>query len=121
MVLLGVVLLIAFLALYLYDCLPGFGSGGELGTPSSDAPAASSKAPVAGEAGGDRIGIVVQGEQCRQGQAAAVPCAELCASLARTPSAAVDIDAIQGRHGTVEELRKCLRDAGFTNVRVHSE
>ena len=124
MVLLGVVLLIALLAAYLSDCIPGFGSGGELGTPSSEAPAAPSspsKAPVAGEAGGDRIGITVQGDQCRRGQAAAVPCADLCASLDRTPSATIDIDATQGRHGAVEELRKCLKDAGFTHVRVHSE
>ena len=32
----------------------------------------------------------------------------------------VAIDAVEGRHGTVEELRIALRDAGF-NVRVYSE
>lgn len=123
-VLVGVVVLIALLIAYLSDCIPGLGSGGQPGTPSSETPAAPSsppQAPVAGEAGGDRIDIVVQGEQCRRGQAAAVPCAELCASLPRTPIATIDIDATQGRHGTVEELRQCLKDAGFTHVRVHSE
>jgi hypothetical protein len=126
LVLVGIVVLIALVAAYLSDCLPGLGSGGKLGTPSSEAPTASSsssQAPVAGEAGGDRLGIVVEGEQCRQGQAAAVPCAELCASLDRTRAATVEIavDATRGRHGTVEELRKCLRDAGFAHVRIHSE
>jgi hypothetical protein len=124
MVLLGVVVLIAILAAYLSNCLPGLGTGGELGAPSSDAttPPSPSQAPAAGAAG-DRIDIVVQGEQCRHGQAAAVPCNELCAALDRTRAATVDValDATRGRHGTVEELRTCLRDAGFAHVRVHSE
>lgn len=122
----GALILIALVAAYLSDCLPGLGSGGELGTPSSDAPA-SPKAPAggngAGEAAGDRIVIVVQGEQCRRGQGEPQPCPELCAALDRTHAATLElaVEALEGRHGTVEELRKCLRDAGFTRVRVHSE
>lgn len=126
----GVLVLIALVAAYLSDCLPGLGAGGKLGTPSSDAPAASrgaSEAPAegkgAGEAAGDRITIVVRGEQCRRGEAEPEPCPRLCAALDRTHAATVEVavEAVEGRHGTVEALRKCLRDAGFTRVRVHSE
>lgn len=123
---LGALILIALVAAYLSDCLPGLGSGGELGTPSSDAPAdpkASAEGKGAGEAAGDRIVIVVRGEQCRRGQAEPQSCPELCAALDRSHAATVEVavEAVEGRHGTVEELRKCLQDAGFTRVRVHSE
>jgi hypothetical protein len=127
MMLLGAVVLIALLAAYLSDCIPGLGSGGELGTPSSEAPAAPpspSEPPVgAGEAAEDRITITVQGEQCRRDRDPAVPCPELCASIDRTHAATVEIDveAAAGHHGIVETLRKCLQDAGFANVRVRSE
>lgn len=123
----GALILIALVAAYVSDCLPGFGVGGKLGTPSSDAPASATKAPAegkgAGEAAGDRITIVVQGEQCRRGQGEPQPCPELCAALDRTHAATVEVavEAAEGRHGIVEDLRKCLRDAGFTRVRVHSE
>lgn len=119
----GALILIALVAAYISDCLPGFGVGGKLGTPSSDAPPSATKAPPEGEAAGDRITIVVQGEQCRRGQGEPQPCPQLCAALDRTHAATVEVavEAVEGRHGTVEELRKCLRDAGFTRVRVHSE
>jgi hypothetical protein len=122
--LLGVVVLVALLAAYLSDCLPGLGSGGELGTPSSEAPAAPpSPHKAAGEASASSLTLVVQGEQCRRGQAQPEPCAQLCASLDRTGAAATEIilDATEGRHGTVEELRTCLQEAGFARVRVLSE
>lgn len=122
----GALILIALVAAYLSDCLPGLGAGGKLGAPSSDAPAASrdpAQGQGAGEAAGDRITIVVRGEQCRRGEAEPEPCPRLCAALDRTHAATVEVavEAVEGRHGTVEELRKCLRDAGFTRVRVHSE
>lgn len=121
----GALILIALVAAYLSDCLSGLGAGGKLGTPSSDAPTSPSatKAPAEAEGAGDRITIVVQGEQCRRGQAEPQPCPALCAALDRTHAATVEVavEATEGRHGTVEDLRKCLRDAGFTRVRVHSE
>lgn len=123
--LLGALVLVALVAAYLSDCIPGLGTGGELGTPPSSAPAAPSEGPEApaGEASKGSITIVVQGEQCRRDQAPAQSCARLCATLDRTHAAStqVTLDATEGRHGTVEELRQCLQDAGFARVRVLSE
>ena len=123
--LLGALVLLALLAAYLSDCIPGLGRGGELGTPSPSTPASQkqSSAPGGGEAAAGGLTIVVQGEQCRRGDAPAEPCAGLCAALDRTNAATmqVTLDATLGRHGTVEELRKCLQDAGFARVRVLSE
>ena len=34
---------------------------------------------------------------------------------------AIEIDATQGSHGTVEAFRQCLVDAGATAVEVRSE
>lgn len=117
--------LIALVAAYLSDCIPGLGTGGELGTPSSEAPAPRAPAdPAAASGSADaRIAITVQGDQCRQGQAPAGPCPQLCAALDRTHAATVEvtIEATEGRHGTVEELRTCLQDAGFAKVRIHAE
>lgn len=125
--LLGVVALVALVAAYLSDCLPGLGSGGRLGTPSSDAPAdakaGSGKAPAEPGGADDLVRITVQGDRCRRGGAEPQPCDQLCASLDRTRAAAltVELDATEGRHGTVEELRTCLREAGFARVRISSE
>lgn len=120
--LLGALVLIVLLSVYLSDCIPGLGSGGEVGTLTPE-PAAPTSAPATPEAAGDRITIVVQGEQCRRGEANAQPCPQLCAALDRTQAATVEvaIEAVEGRHGTVEELRRCLQAAGFNRVRVHAE
>jgi hypothetical protein len=121
--LLGAAVLIALLGAYLSDCIPGFGSGGKLGTPSETPASAPSKSPTEPSAAADRIAITVQGDQCRRGDAEPEPCARVCASLDRTHAAtvAIDLEATEGRHGTVEELRTCLREAGFARVRIISE
>jgi hypothetical protein len=120
--LLGAAVLIALLGAYLSDCIPGLGSGGGLGTPEPPA-SAPSKSPAEPGAAADRIAITVQGDQCRRGDAELEPCARVCASLDRTRAAtvAIDLEATEGRHGTVEELRTCLREAGFARVRIISE
>lgn len=73
--------------------------------------------------GESRVTIVVTGERCRVGSAEPEPCASACASF--EPSAEgktiVEVDAIEGTHGAVEALRRCLADAGFTDIRVRSE
>jgi hypothetical protein len=119
----GVVVLIVLLAAYLSDCIPGLGSGGEVGTPAEPAATPSSQPAPAGEAAGARVAITVQGDQCRHGQAPAAPCPEVCAALPRERAATVvvEVEATEGRHGTVEDLRQCLTQAGFAKVRVLSE
>lgn len=122
--LLGVVVLVALVAAYLSDCIPGLGTGGRLGTPaSSEAPADAKAGPAEPGGADDLVRITVQGDQCRRGGTEAQPCDQLCASLDRTRAATitVELDATEGRHGTVEQLRTCLREAGFARVRISSE
>lgn len=122
----GLAVLVALAAAYLSDCIPGLGTGGSVGVPSSETPAtpaepAKVEDAEAGEAG--RLSIVVQGDRCRRGTAEPQPCDQLCAELDRASagSTTVEIDASAGRHGAVEALRACLREAGFSDVRVRSE
>lgn len=128
--LVGLAILVALVAAYLSDCIPsacipGLGSGQPAGTPTPtatpepvdpvEAPSNPSQPP--------RLGIIVQGDRCQYDQAAAAPCAEVCAALPRThaDTVVVEVEATEGRHGSVEALRKCLVQAGFANVRVHAE
>ncbi len=123
--LLGLVAVVALVAAYLSDCLPGLGAGGSLGAPQAEAPADAkatpppeAKAAKAGTAA--RLQLVVKGEQCTQGDAAPTSCPELCAALrTRDPRPTVEIDATAGMHGVVEDLRRCLKQAGFTDVRTN--
>ncbi len=131
--LLGLGVLIALVAAYLSDCIPGLGAGGSLGVPQAEtkSPAeadADAKKAEATEAESKKtedagISIEVKGEQCRQGAGALAPCPEICAALDRTNAASthVEVDASSGRHGIVEDLRGCLQEAGFVDVRVRSE
>ena len=122
--LVGLAALIALVAAYLGDCIPGLGAGGSVGTPSSEAPASSASegGDEADGSGKARRSIIVMGERCRAGRGP-VPCDEACAGLDRTRAAetSVEIDARRGSHGTVEDLRACLEEAGFTDIRVRSE
>lgn len=120
--LVGLVLMVALVLAYLSDCIPGLGSGRSVGTPASEAPVAPAKPfEVADQPA--RLTITVQGDRCRQGQAPAAPCPDVCAALPRERAATtqVEVEATEGRHGTVEALRQCLTQAGFAKVRVHSE
>ncbi|MEM9459575.1 MAG: hypothetical protein AAGF11_35690 [Myxococcota bacterium] len=128
----GVAALVGLVVAYLSDCIPGLGAGSSLGVPQPDvaaepaktSPSDPSPAPAAGPA---RLSIEVQGERCRQGEAEPAPCPQVCRALdqdhrGRGPSSVVvDVDATQGSHGAVETLRACLKEAGFSQVRVHSE
>lgn len=122
--LVGLAALVALVAAYLGDCIPGLGAGGSVGTPSSEAPTPSEPV-VGGEADGEaraRRVIVVSGEQCRS-DGGLVPCDEVCAGLDREQASrtSIEIDARGGTHGTVEALRACVKEAGFTEVHVRSE
>lgn len=128
----GVAALVGLVAAYLSDCIPGLGAGGSLGMPQADvaaepaksSPSDPSSTPAAGKA---RLSIEVQGERCRQGDAPPAPCPQICQDLGRdhrgrgASSVVVEVDATQGSHGAVEALRACLKEAGFSQVRVHSE
>lgn len=130
--LLGLAVLVALVAAYLSDCIPGLGTGGSLGTPSSEAPAEDAPTPPESTPGEpsqrgepdpkSRLSIAVVGERCRYVDRVA-PCEEICASLDREGASErmVEIDATRGSHGTVEALRTCLEQAGFSDLRVRSE
>lgn len=130
----GLAVLVGLVAAYLSDCIPGLGAGGSLGTPSSEAPTepveptpraepVTAQPDAAGAATPTRMSIAVLAERCRQAQAEPVPCSQVCESLdrARASSTTVEVDATRGSHGAVESLRACLKEAGFSDVRVRSE
>lgn len=125
--LLGVAVLVALVIAYLSDCIPGLGAGGDPGVPSSPATPAPATPPSPSPSSADampaRIALTVQGDSCRQGSQPAASCTEVCAALDRTHAAEVEVEveATEGRHGTVEQLRECLQQAGFTKVRVHAD
>jgi hypothetical protein len=63
--------------------------------------------------------IAVKGTACEDAGGTATPCDALCATLGKSdPTREVVVDAATGAHGTVETLRKCLKDAGLTKVQV---
>lgn len=107
--------LVALVAGYVNDCFSGLGfapaPGGRVDevreVPREErAPAASGEVT--------RTRILVQGEQCRVGEAAARACDLVCAELA--PNAEVDVEATTGTQKTVEALRACLKERG---VKAH--
>lgn len=118
------VVLVALVLAYLSDCIPGFGSGHSVGTPSSPsvAPAEPSDPSEATDQPA-RLMITVQGDRCRHGRAPAASCPDVCAALPRDHAATIEVhvDAVEGRHGTVEDLRKCLKQAGFAKIDIDSE
>lgn len=119
----GVAVIVALIGAYLSDCIPGLGAGGSLGVPAPETPTEPAEPTEPERVEGARLPITVEGDQCRQPGAPPRPCDQLCAALDRTRAASVtvDVDASAGRHGAVEALRACLREAGFTDVRVRSE
>ncbi|MCH9680466.1 MAG: hypothetical protein K0V04_03450 [Deltaproteobacteria bacterium] len=125
--LLGLAAVAALVGAYLSDCIPGLGSGGEVGTPSTPAP---TPVPVkdtpppkdADAQGSARAVVAVVGEQCRHGETELAACADVCAELGPgSASTPVEIDATQGTHGSVEALRTCLTKAGYTDITTRSE
>ena len=135
LVVIGLLVVVALIAAYLADCIPGLGAGGELGAPTADSPADAKETPKAktpadadaeGQAAGEgRISVAVAGEQCRLPGQPEAPCEEVCAALKPKAQAnretVVEVDATEGAHGAVEALRTCLREAGFSDVRTQAE
>jgi hypothetical protein len=117
----GLVILVALVLAYLGDCIPGLGSGRSVGTPSSPSTAPAEPSEAADQPA--RLMLTVEGDRCRHGRAPAASCPEVCAALPRDRAATIEVhvDAIAGRHGTVEELRQCLKQAGFAKIDIDSE
>lgn len=118
--------LIALLVAYLGRCLPGFGVGGSpsSGPPTSEERAAEpAAAPPDTKADDAPIVIDVRGDACTRGTDPAIPCEALCEALVAQPKAdrAVVVNAAQGTHASVERVRACLEQAGFSNVAVRTE
>lgn len=107
-------LLVALVAGYLNDCFSGLGLPALSGTTAPKA----SEAAAPGKSGEGRARVVVTGETCRVGDAAAAgDCAAACQAAS---GAAVEIEATAGAQGTVDALRSCLQKRGL-KVHVVSE
>ncbi|PCC67919.1 hypothetical protein SAMN02745121_04738 [Nannocystis exedens] len=99
-------LLVALVAGYLNDCFAGLGLSPDAGqaVPAGE-PAKPSAKP------GDRVRVVVQGEQCRVGGDGPLrPCDAVCAEQAA--GATVEIDATAGAQRAVDALRTCVQARG---------
>ena len=121
--LLGLLVVVAVIAAYLSDCLPGLGAGGSLGVPESESKDAEQKAVEKDDAapGEARVRIVVDGDRCAVGSEPPTACPETCKAVGAGGTVEeIEIDATRGAHGTVETLKACLSDAGHTNVNVRS-
>jgi hypothetical protein len=122
----AVVAALALFVAHLLDCLPGFGTGGDPGSgePVSAEPEPEAERPRDEAAVPDaRPTVVVRGAQCQLETAPPDACAAVCDRLKAEADASqgVDVDATHGSHGAVEELVRCLSEAGFSNVDVRSE
>ena len=63
--------------------------------------------------------IVVRGLRCQLGDAESSVCADVCKFVAKSPGP-VDLDAGAGSHQVVEDLCRCLNEAGV-EVRMASQ
>jgi hypothetical protein len=117
--------LVALLVAYLGRCLPGFGTGGapSSGPTSPDTPSAEEDPKRPGDTIAATIAFTVRGDTCAVGDEEAVACQTLCASLPGEHDTArpVVVNAAHGTHSAVESLRKCLAQAGFSNVVLRTE
>src|SRR5690606_5109461 len=109
------------------DCLPNFGMGGGgsdgAGEESADK---DTDTPTEDQTQGEKgtVSIVVKGEQCMvDGKEEALACPKACEDIKASADTAsrIDVDATVGAHAIVEELKTCLKDAGFSDVTVRSE
>ncbi len=110
-------------AAYLSDCM---GLGGGKGADSSRSapesepaaepePEPEPRAPGQNAGAGERT-VVVDGAQCRIGDAAPGSCETACTTLVGA-SGPVTLDGVAGSHQVVETLRRCLED-GKVDVRM---
>jgi hypothetical protein len=104
---------IAALAGYVNNCFTGLGLGPGAAPAAAPAPAKEIAAAAVAVA---RARIVVQGEQCRLGDAAPRPCDAVCAEV----EGAAEVEATAGAQRTVDALRTCLQGRGV-KVQVVAE
>lgn len=103
------VLAAALVGVSLSDCFGlGMGKGVAPATSEADPPRAEPPPPTEQKTQPRRV--VVEGMRCRLEGAVRQSCDAVCKELADAPS--VSIDAVAGSHKTVEDLTRCLGDAG---------
>ena len=90
-------------------------------TPPSDpqGPAPNPQSPTTEESMAVTHKIVVGGLRCQLGDAEPSECEDVCKNVAKS-SGPVDLDAGAGSHQVVEELCRCLKEAGV-EVRMVSQ
>jgi hypothetical protein len=116
--------LLALVIAYLGNCIPGFGVGGSPlpSTPSAPEPAPRTEAEPAKADAAAGLKLTVDGDRCRRGDEAPVPCDRLCREIGGVnKNTKVEIDGTLGTHASVDALRKCLALQGFRQVVVHAE
>jgi hypothetical protein len=113
---------VAVLVAYLADCVPGFGLRGSgdaaEGSAKQDPPQPKPPEPEGNKAAG--VAYVVEGDRCRRDAGTSEDCEATCRALepAASPPPHVTIDVTFGTHRSVERLRRCLREAGYINVKL---
>ena len=92
--------------------LPGYPMMGFGTSPPSTAPeSSSSQPPVPKEPTAETHTVVVEGLRCRLDGAEFSECEDVC-KIIRKSSGPATLDAVAGSHKVVEELRRCLEEAG---------
>jgi hypothetical protein len=129
--LIGVLLAaVAALAIWLSDCVPGFGIGGGEGEGEGQAPAKTDKpdttppakteaAPLPAKPAPPSIEIGVGG--CKLGDGPTQTCAELCKRAEQGEFAGVESVTLHGEQGSqadVTQVIDCLKAAGVTKLAI---
>ena len=113
----GVLVVLALAVAVLVARLPGctmmgFGTSPPSASPELSAPeSSSSESPVPEEPKAERHTVVVEGLRCRLDGAELSECEDVCKIIEKSSGLAT-LNAVAGSHEVVEELRRCLEEAG---------
>lgn len=107
------VLALAVLVARLLGCtMMGFGTSPPSEAPERSAPeSSSSEPPVPEEPKPEMHTVVVEALLCRLDGAELSECEDVCKIIEKSSGPAT-LDAVAGSHKVVEELRRCLEEAG---------
>ena len=118
----GVLAVLALAVAVLVARLPGCTMMGFGTSPPSEAPehsppelsapeSSSSESPVPAEPKAEMHTVVVKGLRCRLDGAEPSECEDVCKIIEKSSGSAT-VDPVAGSHKVVEELRRCLEEAG---------